>query len=72
MPQLAKMTTYKAVDLNFKCPYHAKVMKTFDRINKNTGMIACMKKPPDKKDEKVYAETEKRVNEKWHVFCLEK
>ena len=37
MPQLAKITTHKAVDLNFRCPYQAKVMKMLEMVNKMRG-----------------------------------
>src|SRR6185369_3007948 len=44
MPQLANAAMYQGFELKFfRCPYHAKVMKTFDRHNRivvwtTTGM----------------------------------
>lgn len=40
IPQLTKITAHSADDLNFKCPYHAKVMKILEISNKNIGAIA--------------------------------
>ena len=42
IPQLTKITTHSEVDLNFKCPYHAKVIKMFEQINRTTGKTACI------------------------------
>ncbi len=42
MPQLARMTVISGADLNFKCPYHAKVIKTFEAVKSKTGYSACM------------------------------
>jgi len=37
MPQLANMATHNgAEDRFFKCPYHAKVMKTFEHTSSRT------------------------------------
>ena len=33
IPQLIKITIHKTVDLCFKCPYHAKVMKIFEIVS---------------------------------------
>jgi hypothetical protein len=38
MPQLAKITIQSGLVLNFRCPYHAKVMKTFDASRSKTGV----------------------------------
>jgi len=37
MPQLARMTINSGLPLNFRWPYHAKVMKMFEQVNKMTG-----------------------------------
>src|SRR5690242_5514176 len=37
MPQLARMTRNNGLFLNFKCPYHANVMKTFEQDNSAMG-----------------------------------
>jgi len=37
MPQLATMTINSGLLLNFKWPYHANVMKTFEQMSKITG-----------------------------------
>src|SRR5262252_5963412 len=37
MLQLATITRTSGLFLNFKCPYHAKVMKTFEQVSKTTG-----------------------------------
>ena len=37
MPQLAKIATHNGVLLNFKCPYHANVIKTFEPVNSTIG-----------------------------------
>ena len=39
MPQLIKITAIKALDLNFKCPYQANVIKIFEMSNNITGKI---------------------------------
>ncbi len=43
MPQLTMITTGSGLALNFKCPYHAKVMKTLEansiRIGRMVGEI---------------------------------
>src|SRR5271169_6077615 len=37
MPQLATMTISNGLFLNFKWPYHANVMKTFEQVSRTTG-----------------------------------
>src|SRR5882672_10078740 len=37
MPQLARITSNSGLFLNFKCPYQAKVMKTFEQIRSTIG-----------------------------------
>jgi len=37
MPQLIKIIAKSAVFGNFKCPYHANVIKTFEIMSKTTG-----------------------------------
>lgn len=40
--QLARMTLGSGAPLNFRCPYQAKVMKTFEqkrRMTVNTGLL---------------------------------
>src|ERR1044071_4077007 len=37
MPQLATMASTSGLLLNFKCPYHANVMKTFEQDNSAMG-----------------------------------
>ena len=37
MPQLTRMTPQSGVSLNFRWPYHAKVMKTFEQISSTMG-----------------------------------
>src|SRR5579862_397372 len=37
MPQLTTITTNNGLDLYFRCPYHATVMKRFERIRRPTG-----------------------------------
>src|SRR5882724_9363292 len=37
MPQLARMTSQSGEFLNFKCPYHANVMKMFESVSNTTG-----------------------------------
>jgi len=39
IPQLAKIVMAIGSDLNFKCPYHANVIKMFDNVSKNIGKI---------------------------------
>src|SRR5690349_3526671 len=40
MPQLTITAIQSAVVLNFRCPYQAKVMKTFDATSISTG-VTC-------------------------------
>src|ERR1039457_2114139 len=37
MPQLTRMTMKSGLFLNFKCPYHANVMKTFEKVSSTMG-----------------------------------
>src|ERR1019366_1948084 len=37
MPQLGRMTSSSGLLLNFKWPYHANVMKTFEQVSSTTG-----------------------------------
>jgi hypothetical protein len=37
MPQLTRITVIKGADLNFRCPYHASVMKIFESVSKRIG-----------------------------------
>src|SRR5208283_5792782 len=37
MPQLTRMTTSSGLLLNFKWPYHANVMNTFEQVSSTTG-----------------------------------
>ena len=36
MPQLARITSHSGTFLNFKCPYHAKVIKMFETVSRMT------------------------------------
>lgn len=40
--QLATMTIHSGADLNFKCPYHANVIKTFEATRRRTGKAQRM------------------------------
>lgn len=50
-PQLARIASHNALDLCFRCPYHAKVIKTLETINKATvekiGFIVNIRKAID-------------------------
>src|SRR5208283_5985339 len=37
MPQLTRMTSSSGLVLNFKWPYHANVMKTFEQVSSTIG-----------------------------------
>src|SRR5207247_11428862 len=37
MTQLTMMACQRGAALNLKCPYHAKVMNTFEQVSKTTG-----------------------------------
>src|ERR1035438_10675002 len=37
MPQLTMMTSQMGRSLNFKCPYQANVIKTFEQVNNTNG-----------------------------------
>ncbi|MCY1383344.1 hypothetical protein D9M69_714640 [compost metagenome] len=37
MPQLARIATNSGDDVYFRCPYQAKVMKTFEASSRNRG-----------------------------------
>src|SRR3712207_9485736 len=39
MPQLAITAIHRGEVLNFKCPYHAKVMNTFEAISSRMGAV---------------------------------
>src|SRR6266704_2098623 len=39
MPQLAKITFHSASLRNFRCPYHATVMKTFEMVSRRIVRI---------------------------------
>src|SRR3954463_6113586 len=39
MPQLTSTTIHSGRSVNFRCPYHANVMKTFDATRRSGGRI---------------------------------
>jgi hypothetical protein len=44
MPQLATTTSHSGLSVNFKCPYQANVMKTFEISSRTMGVMVAGRK----------------------------